>query len=200
MTQINKPHADAYDRNRDAILEVIRPWLADSSTVLEIGSGTGQHAVYFAQHLLHLTWIASDRQDAHAGIRLWLEEAGLPNTSGPVLLDLTHEPWPEIEADAVFTANTLHIISWSLVEVFFRGVGCLLLPGGLLMAYGPFNYGGLSTSESNARFDQWLKDRDIESGIRNFEDVDTLARSAGLELLDDTEMPANNRLLVWRKS
>lgn len=199
MTQVNKPHADACDRNRDPILQVIRPRLADSGRVLEIGSGTGQHAVYFSQQLPHLTWIASDRQDAHAGIRLWLEEAGQPNISGPVLLDLAREPWPEIEADVVFTANTVHIISWTLVQALFRGVGRLLPPGGSLMIYGPFNYGGDFTSDSNARFDQWLKDRDAQSGIRNFEDIDALARNAGLELRDDIEMPANNRILVWKK-
>jgi len=181
------------------MLKVIRPWLADSRTMLEIGSGTGQHAVYFAQQLPRLTWITSDKQDSHAGIRLWLEEAGLPNTSGPLLLDLAQEPWPEVEADAVFTANTVHIISWSLVEALFRGVGRQLPAGGLFMIYGPFNYGGSYTSESNARFDQWLKDRDAQSGIRNFEDVDVLARNAGLELCDDVEMPANNRMLIWKR-
>ncbi len=199
MIQVNKPHADACDRNRDPILKIIQPWLVDSRTVLEIGSGTGQHAAYFAQRLPRLTWISSDRQDAHAGIRLWLEEAGLPNTSGPVLLDLAREPWPETGADAVFTANTVHIISWLLVEALFRGVGRLLPPGGLFMVYGPFNYGGVYTSESNARFDEWLKDRDTQSGIRNFEDVAMLARNAGLELRDDIEMPANNRILIWKR-
>lgn len=199
MIQANKPHADACDRNRDPILKVIRPWLVESRSVLEIGSGTGQHAAYFAQRLPRLTWIASDRQDAHAGIRLWLEEAGLPNTSGPVLLDLAREPWPETGADAVFTANTVHIISWLLVEALFRGVGRLLPPGGVFMVYGPFNYGGVYTSESNARFDEWLKDRDTQSGIRNFEDVDMLARNAGLELRDDVGMPANNRILIWKR-
>ena len=199
MTQVNKPHADACDRNRGPILEVLRSWLADSERVLEIGSGTGQHAIYFSQQLPHLTWIASDRQETHAGIRLWLEEAGLSNASGPVLLDLVQEPWPEIEADAVFTANTVHIVSWALVQALFRGAGRLLPPGGLFMIYGPFNYGGAYTSDSNARFDQWLKDRDAQSGIRNFEEVNTLARNAGLELCDDIEMPANNRILVWKR-
>ncbi|MFV1998348.1 MAG: DUF938 domain-containing protein [Acidiferrobacterales bacterium] len=199
MTQVNKPHADACDRNRDPILEVIRPWLSNSGRVLEIGSGTGQHAVYFSRQLPHLTWIASDKQDAHAGIRLWLEEAGLPNTSGPVLLDLAQEPWPEVDADVVFTANTMHIISWPLVQALFSGVGCLLQSRGLFMVYGPFNYDGRFTSDSNSRFDRWLKDRDTNSGIRNFEDVDAMAQNAGLELCDDIEMPANNRILVWKR-
>jgi len=103
------------------------------------------------------------------------------------------------QKDVVFTANTVHIISWTLVQALFRGVGRLLPPGGSLMIYGPFNYGGDFTSDSNARFDQWLKDRDAQSGIRNFEDIDALARNAGLELRDDIEMPANNRILVWKK-
>lgn len=116
------------------------------------------------------------------------------------MLDVSQEPWPTIEADAVFTANTVHIIPWSLVQALFSGVGHLLSPRGLFMVYGPFNYDGRFSSDSNARFDQWLKDRDIESGIRNFEDVNSLAQNAGMKLHDDIEMPANNRLLVWRKS
>jgi len=199
MSQINKPQADACDRNQQPILEVIAPRLENCKSVLEIGSGTGQHAVYFARHLPHLTWTSSDRQDCHAGIRLWLQEADLPNTKGPLSLDVSQQTWPEIETDAVFTANTVHIISWSLVQLLFSGVGRLLRPGGLFMVYGPFNYDGCFTSDSNARFDQWLKDRDIESGIRNFKDVNALAQSADLKLCDDIEMPANNRLLIWRK-
>ncbi len=200
MIQINKPHADACDRNRQPILDVIAPRLARSKSVLEIGSGTGQHAAYFAQQLPHLTWIASDRQESHAGIQLWLDEANLANAKGPLLLDVSQNPWPEVEADAVFTANTVHIISWSLVEDLFTGAGRLLPSGGLFMVYGPFNYGGQYTSDSNARFDQWLKDRDADSGIRNFEDVDSLARSAGLAASEDIAMPANNRILIWKKT
>lgn len=200
MRQNDKPHADACDRNRQPILEVITPRLENCKSVLEIGSGTGQHAVFFARHLPHLTWISSDRQECHSGIRLWQQEADLPNTKGPLLLDVSQEPWPTIEADAVFTANTVHIIPWSLVQALFSGVGHLLSPRGLFMVYGPFNYDGRFSSDSNARFDQWLKDRDIESGIRNFEDVNSLAQNAGMKLHDDIEMPANNRLLVWRKS
>ncbi|MEE8387238.1 MAG: DUF938 domain-containing protein [Acidiferrobacterales bacterium] len=199
MIQIIKPHADACDRNRQPILDVIAPRLTNYKAVLEIGSGTGQHAVYFAQQLPHLTWITSDRQESHTGIRLWLDEADLPNTKGPLLLDVSQDPWPEVEADAVFTANTVHIISWSLVDDLFKGVGRLLPSGGLFMVYGPFNYGGQYTSDSNASFDQQLKDRDAKSRIRNFEGVNALARSAGLELNEDVAMPANNRLLVWRK-
>lgn len=199
MRKINKPHADACDRNQQPILDVIAPRLANSKSVLEIGSGTGQHAVYFARQLPHLTWITSDRQESHAGIRLWLEEAGLPNTKKPLLLDVTQDPWPAIEADAVFTANTVHILAWPLVEALFRGVGRLLPPGGLFLVYGPFNYGGQYTSDSNANFDRWLKDRDADSGIRNIEDVDALARRAGLEASEDIAMPANNRILIWKR-
>lgn len=199
MVKINKPYADACDRNQQPILEVITPWLVNSESVLEIGSGTGQHAVYFAKQLPHLTWITSDRQESHAGIRLWLDEADLPNAKGPLLLDVSQNPWPEVEADAVFTANIVHIISWQLVDDLFRGVGQLLPPGGLFMVYGPFNYGGQFTSDSNANFDQWLKDRDADSGIRNFEDVSALARNVGLEQREDVAMPANNRILIWKR-
>ena len=147
MIKIIKPHADACDRNQQPILDVIRPRLANSSSVLEIGSGTGQHAVYFARELTHLAWIASDLHEAHAGIELWLDEAKLRNVSGPLQLDVSQQRWPDIQADAVFTANTVHIISWSYVEDLFRGVGRLLPDGGLFIVYGPFNYDGQFTSE-----------------------------------------------------
>lgn len=196
---VTKPYSEACERNREPILAEIQPLLRDHDAVLEIGSGTGQHAVYFAARLQHLIWHTSDRSEQHAGIRLWIEEAGLPNVRPPLSLDVAREPWPEVEADAVFSANTTHIMHWPEVEAMFRGVGRLLPAKGLFLLYGPFNYGGHHTSASNAEFDAWLRMRDPESGLRDFEDVDRLARAAGLGLIRDVAMPANNRLLAWAK-
>jgi len=196
---MNKPYSEACDRNREPILAVIRPWLSECEAVLEIGSGTGQHAVYFAEKLPHLLWHTSDREENHAAIRLWLEEAGLANVRPPLSLDVAAEPWPEMAVDAVFSANTAHIMSWREVEALFSGVGALLPERGVFLLYGPFNYHGRYTSDSNALFDGWLKARDPLSGIRDFEEVDRLAGQAGMALREDAEMPANNRLLVWQK-
>ena len=201
MPPLPKPHSPSCERNRGPILEVLRKHFADRRRVLEIGSGTGQHAVHFATEMPWLDWQASDVADNLPGIRAWLDEAALPNTPSPLLLDVLQPQWPAIEADAVFTANTLHIMGWDGVQAFFRGVGRLLAgrPGGTLVAYGPFNYDGAYTSDSNREFDGWLKARDPRSGIRDFEAVDALAAEAGLVLLDDVAMPANNRCLAWRR-
>jgi SAM-dependent methyltransferase len=196
-----KPHAPACDRNREPILAVLREHFADRSRVLEIASGTGQHAVHFAAAMPWLTWQASDMADNLPGIRAWLDEAGLPNTLPPLVLDALQSPWPAIDADAVFTANSLHIMGVDAVEALFRGVGRVLAgaPGGTFVAYGPFNYAGAYTSDSNRDFDAWLKARDPRSGIRDFEAVDALAVDAGLRLAADVAMPANNRCLAWRR-
>lgn len=194
-----KPYAASCDENSEPILAVLKPLLVESQAVLEIGSGTGQHAVYFGEQLPHLSWQTSDRLENHAGILAWLNEAQLANVQAPLELDVQQAYWPELKVDAVFSANTLHIMSWEAVQVCFAGVGRLLPSNGLLIVYGPFNYAGQFTSASNARFDQWLKQRDPESGIRNFEDLNLLATKAGMVLQADYEMPVNNRILVWRK-
>lgn len=194
-----KPYSEACERNRGPILEVLRDAFAGAREVLEIGSGTGQHAVYFAQHLPHLTWHPSDRPEHHAGIDAWASEAALANLCGPVALDVRDAQWPVQAADAVFTANTLHIMDWAAVQAAFLGIGRVLHSGGTLAVYGPFNYGGQFTSESNARFDAALRSSGVGSGLRDFEAVNALARDIGLELLQDTAMPANNRTLVWRR-
>lgn len=195
-----KPYSEACDENRGPILSVIQPLLKDCSSVLEIGSGTGQHAVYFAEKLPHLVWHTSDCAEYHAGITMWLSEAGLENTRTPTELDVSTSPWPEQGFDAVFSANTAHIMHWPDVEAMFAGVGSVLTSGGRFLLYGPFNYDNQYTSDSNARFDNWLKSRDPESGIRNFQDLDKLAQQAGMLLKYDYEMPANNRTLCWEKS
>jgi len=181
-------------------MAVLRELFADRSHVLEVGSGTGQHAVYFGIELPHLRWQTADVPQHHAGIRLWLAEAGLANVLPPLALDVNQTGWRAGRYDSVFSANTLHIMSWPEVEKFFEGVGEILESGGILAVYGPFNYNGAFTSESNARFDAWLKARDPASGVRDFEAVDALARAQGLHLQQDIAMPANNRTLVWRKT
>jgi cyclopropane fatty-acyl-phospholipid synthase-like methyltransferase len=194
-----KPYAESCDQNREPILSVIRPLLKDCASVLEIGSGTGQHAVYFAERFPHLVWQTSDCIENHAGINMWLQEAGLDNTPAPVELDVSTSEWPQQKFDAVFSANTAHIMHWPDIEAMFAGTGSVLSGSGRLLLYGPFNYNNQYTSDSNAEFDRWLKSRDPESGIRNFEDLDKLAKQAGMLFRYDYEMPANNRILYWEK-
>lgn len=193
-----KPFAPACERNQGPILEVLREYFPDRRRVLEIGSGTGQHAVHFAPAFPDAVWQTSDVEENLPGIRRWLDEAALPNLTPPLALDVTGQ-WPEAHFDAVFSANSLHIMPWSAVEQFFAGVDRVLEPGGILAVYGPFNYHGAYTSDSNREFDGWLKQRSALSGIRDFEAVDRLARSFGCKLEKDHAMPANNRLLVWRR-
>jgi SAM-dependent methyltransferase len=196
---VGKPFSQACENNKGPILEVLKRHLAGVPDVLEIGSGTGQHAVFFGAELPHLRWQSSDRPEHHAGIRQWIEESGVANVLPPIALDVRDPVWPVERASAVFSANTAHIMSWPVVQQLVRGVGRVLAPGGPFLLYGPFNQGGAYTSESNARFDAWLLARDPESAIRAFEDVDREARAAGLALVEDVAMPANNRTLVWRK-
>lgn len=193
-----KPFAESCEENKQPILEVLSKEFANTRRVLEIGSGTGQHAVFFAQALPHLTWQTSDVPDNHPGIRAWLDDEGPDNALGPLSLNVTQDNWPEQEFDGIFSANTVHIMSWPEVETMFAGIGQALLPGGHFCLYGPFNYDGQYTSESNANFDRWLKNRDPNSGIRDVDDLNRLAGKAGLILVRDYEMPANNRILVWQ--
>lgn len=195
-----KPWAEACERNRAPILGVLRGAFAAATQVLEIGSGTGQHAVFFAAALPHLVWQPSDRPEHLAGIAAWRDDAGLPNLRAPLALDVDARDWPVTHCDAMFSANILHIMSWASVENFFRGVERVLLPGGVLAVYGPFSYGGRHTAESNARFDAFLRARDPLSGVRDFEAVCALAHGHGLEFCDDHALPANNRVLIWRRS
>jgi len=196
---MQKPFSQSCENNKLPILAVLRRHLEATRHVLEIGSGTGQHAVFFAAQLPHLVWQPSDEIVNLPGIRQWVREADLPNLREPLELDVQTGPWPVDATDAVFSANTTHIMSWPAVQDFIRGVGDRLSSGGVFCLYGPFNYGGAYTSESNARFDEWLRQRDPQSAIRHFEEVDKLATQAGLHLIEDNQMPANNRLLVWRK-
>jgi cyclopropane fatty-acyl-phospholipid synthase-like methyltransferase len=196
----DKPFAPACERNRDPILGVLRVQFADRSRVLEIGSGTGQHAVHFAAALPHLAWQCSDRAEYLPGIRAWLDEARLPNTPAPIELDVAGGPWPTARFDAVFSANTLHIMGWVEVQAMFAALDGVLAEDATVVIYGPFNVGGRFTSDSNAAFDADLKARAPHMGLRDVEAVDALARSIGLRQVADVAMPANNRCLVWRRS
>ncbi|MGC8521195.1 MAG: DUF938 domain-containing protein [Steroidobacteraceae bacterium] len=195
----DKPHSEACERNREPILAVLRRHFADRRCVLEIGSGTGQHAVHFAAALPELTWQTSDREQNLPGIRRWIAAAGLANLPPPLALDVSGL-WPETRFDALFTANTLHIMAWEHVRALFAALPAVLAAGAVLAVYGPFNYDGTFTSPGNAAFDAWLKQRSPESGIREFAAVDALARSSGFALLEDCPMPANNRTLIWRRA
>ncbi len=194
-----KPYSDACDRNRDPILKVIKEWFIAPGEVLEIGSGTGQHAVYFAEHLPHVQWIATDRSENHPGIQGWIEEAQLPNVRGPIELDVSRESWPIERVDYVFSANTSHIMSWPEVERMFEGVGRVLRPEGVFCLYGPFNRNGQYTSDSNRAFDETLKARDPKMGLRDDQALIALAEQSALTFTADHSMPARNRILVWRK-
>ncbi|MFN3164687.1 MAG: DUF938 domain-containing protein [Pseudohongiellaceae bacterium] len=194
------PFSQACENNKLPILEVLKRHLEtglNRHTLLEIASGTGQHAAFFAAALPFLTWQATETSDNLEILRPRIADAELPNLPTPQALDVNGQ-WPMGIVDAVFSANSLHIISTRSVENFFMGVGLQLRAGGLLFVYGPFKYDEQFTSESNDRFDDWLKERDPASGIRDFEWVNDLATKAGLDLLEDNPMPANNQLLVWK--
>lgn len=193
-----KPFSQACENNKGPILEVLKTVFNKTKSVLEVGSGTGQHSVFFAEQLPHLQWYTSDRRINHEGINLWHKEANLTNLHGPLELDLNYA-WPVNNVDAIYTANTFHIVSWQLVEQFFKGVSTHLASRGVVCIYGPFKYQGQFTSASNEEFDRFLTQRDPFSGIRDFEAIEQLARHAGLTLISDTAMPANNQLLVFKR-
>jgi len=195
-----KCYSESCNENKYPILEVLKREFSDAHTILEIGSGTGQHAVFFAEHLPHLLWQPSDVIESHASIIAWIADSGLDNVLPPLELDVARHHWPKHQYDGVFSANTTHIMSWPEVVELFNGIGNVIGKGGKFCLYGPFNYNGAYTSESNAHFDQWLKARDPHSGIRDFEALNEMAIQQQLELINDYEMPANNRTLVWQKT
>jgi cyclopropane fatty-acyl-phospholipid synthase-like methyltransferase len=195
---MEKPHSPSCERNREPILDVLRQHFAGHRHVLEIGSGTGEHAVHFAAALPQLTWQSSDRAENLPGIRVWLDEAALPNTPSPLEFDVTGA-WPAEHYDAVFSANTLHIMAWPEVERLFAQLPTVTTPDATLIIYGPFNYADRYSSDSNAAFDQWLQARGAHMAIRDAEAVDVLAGKVGFALIDDITMPVNNRCRVWRR-
>ena len=194
------PYSQASENNKQPILEILRRHLTGPGSLLEIGGGTGQHAVHFAEALPELSWQSSDVPANVPSLNLRIARAALPNLPVAIALDVTDEPWRCARFDCVYTANSLHIMSAECVIRLFASLPGHLNPGARLCVYGPFKYAGDFTSESNSHFDLWLKERDPVSGIRDFEWVDQLAQSAGLRLLEDNAMPANNQLLVWQAS
>ncbi|MEJ8474363.1 DUF938 domain-containing protein [Roseibium algae] len=202
------PFSAAADNNKRPILEKLKDAFSEASRILEIASGTGQHAVFFAEKLPHLDWRPSDLDEHLPAIDQRIVEADseLGNLLSPIELDISDLPWPvsasdyEDAYDGIYTANSLHIISWELVENLFEGIGDALKVGGTLCIYGPFKYGGAFTATSNETFDKGLRDRNPDSGIRDFEAVDELAKKIGLTLVADHKMPANNQLLVWKRT
>ncbi|MGE3728534.1 MAG: DUF938 domain-containing protein [Candidatus Sericytochromatia bacterium] len=195
-----KTFSEACERNKEPILAVLQPLLQKSQAVLEIGSGTGQHAEHFARELPHLTWHASDQAIHHLALRERFAEAALSNLHGPLLLDVSQPDWPVLSVDFIFSANTLHIMSETMVADFFAGVAKILPAQGQLGVYGPFNQAGNFTSEGNAKLDAWAKNTFPGGGIKDLEAVLPLALSHGLSLEQNYAMPANNRLLHWIRS
>ena len=194
---MNRPYAESCDQNKDVIHQVIRPYLKPGLEVLEIASGTAQHAVYFAGLNPQVQWQTSDRADQLPGIKSWLDFAGLDNLSDPIQLDVQAE-WPGGQYDLVFTANSLHIMGDNEAEACIRGAAKCLKSSGHFIVYGPFNYNGEFTSDSNRRFQDWLKQNNPDSGIKHFEVINDIAGQSNLILIDDVAMPANNRILIWQ--
>ncbi len=197
---MTKPFSQACENNKQPILQIIQTIFYQSRTVLEIGSGTGQHACYFAENLPHLIWQTTDRKENLAGINQWIKESGLSNLPESLSLNVNDNEWPCQTIEALFTANTLHIMSWQEVECLFLKLEKYLTENAVACIYGPFNYNGQYTSASNQQFDQSLKLRNPKSGIRDFEAIEKLAKKANLIISDDFAMPANNRLLVLRNT
>lgn len=196
----NLPFSQSCENNKLPILEVLQRHLPGKSSALEIAGGTGQHAVFFAGSFPHLQWLSSDVPEAVATLNIRIALARLPNLPEAIALDANDAEWNCAVVDAIFSANSLHIMPATSVEKFFAGVGRKLRERGLLLVYGPFKYHGEFITPSNAQFDLWLKVRNAFSGVRDFEWVNKLARDNRMELLEDNVMPANNQLLVWRKT
>ena len=200
----NLPFSQACENNQAPILDVLKTAFNDRQHVLEIGSGTGQHSVFFAPRLPQLVWQTSDLLPSHESIAAWHQAHGAANLRAPVEFDLASSNWPQpadaAPFDAVFTSNTCHIVAWPLVQRMLSLVGQHLPKGGVFAIYGPFNYDGQFTSDSNRAFDAWLRQRDARSGIRDIEAITALAESHGLQLHLDQAMPANNRTLVFHKT
>lgn len=192
--------APAALRNRDPIRDVLRTALPATGTVLEIASGTGEHALHFARGLARLDWQPSDLPaQARASIAAWRAAARLPNLRAPIALDAAAWPWPLAAADAIVAINLVHISPWAATLGLMRGAGALLPAGGLLYLYGPYRQSGRPFAASNAAFEADLRARDPAWAIRDVADVAAAARDASLVLDAVIEMPANNLSLLFRR-
>lgn len=196
----NKPYAPAAEQNRAPILAQLREQFLAHGRVLEIGAGTGQHAAHFAAALPHLDWYPSDVAENLPGVEAWRRDAALPNLRPPLQLDVLRDAWPEGPFEYVYSANTVHIMHWPAVEALFAGVARVLAPGGLFALYGPFAHDGVHTADSNARFDRALRAQDPGMGVRDRADLDALAATHGLQPEAVIDLPANNQILLWRRT
>ncbi|MGR8922072.1 MAG: DUF938 domain-containing protein [Gammaproteobacteria bacterium] len=196
---MSKPFNPAAESNKHAIAAALPAALGAAREVLEIGAGTGQHAVHFAALLPALRWQTSELEAALPGLAAWVEEAALDNLPPPIALDVSARPWPVGQVDAVYSANTVHYMPLEAVDAMLTGIAGLLPPGGRFVLYGPFNYDGRYVSEGNRRLDAWLRSVDSRFAIRDIAELDRPALAHGLERIDDFPMPANNRLLVWQR-
>lgn len=197
---MEKPFSAACERNQAPILEVLKQTILPSDRrLLEVGSGTGQHAVFLAPHFPQLEWHPTDLSTQLPGMNIWFNEARVPNIQKPVRLDVSKDDFPKVKFDVVFTANTFHIMHWKDCKSFMKLLGNRLREDSRAIFYGPFKYNGEFTSASNAEFDSQLKGTDPLSGIRAFEDVNNNMIKNGFELIHDYEMPANNRMLVYNR-
>lgn len=195
-----KPNAPSCERNQGVILEVLKTIIKSTDkNLLEIGSGTGQHAVFMASHFPELLWHTSDLLENHCGINQWIEDSHLKNIASPIIFESGLSGFPEMAVDVVYTANTLHIMSWENVQCLINQLCLNLKQGSQIVIYGPFNYSGKYTSESNVMFDVWLKEKQPHSGIRDFESIVSLMSIGGISLVQDIEMPSNNRILHFQK-
>jgi len=191
--------SDSCQRNQQPILEQLKPWLLQSVEVLEIGSGSGQHALHFSKALATINWQCTDRAMWLDALQTNIQEAALDNVRPAIELDVDGV-WPQRQFDMIYTANSLHIMGWDSVQALFNNLAEHLHIGGYFCCYGPFKYNGEFTSPSNANFENWLKDRDPQSGVRDFEALQALAEQQQLNLVTDIPMPANNQLLIWQKT
>ena len=194
---MHKPFSQACENNKRPINETLTPYVEVGGTLLEIGSGTGQHGAFISSHHPNLRWQTSDQEQYLEGIQAWVDDAKQDNFKAPIILDVNTAHWTDEKIDFVYSSNTTHIMAMEEVEKLFALIPTLLRPKGLFFLYGPFNYNGAFTSESNAHFNDHLKAVASHQGIRDFEAINELAAQQGLSLLADHAMPANNRMLVW---
>ena len=194
------PFSQACENNKEPILKVLKEYISDQESLLEIAGGTGQHGEFFEKSFPNLLWQTSDLPSAVADLNLRISETSLQNLPPALTLDVNDSNWNVKKYELLFTANSLHIMSEKSVENFFSKIPNILQQNALVFIYGPFKYGGKFTTKSNAEFNEWLKEKDLRSGVRDFEVISELAVSVGLSLVADVQMPSNNQLLVFSRS